>query len=547
MQRILTALPCLVLALVSTLPMATSFAQRPEMLPYVTIDHPNFVPAAEAEFMKDDYVVIGIASGRVIKAYPAADLAQHGSALDVMPEGPVTVTWCGVCNVGVVYRREVDGRILHFDYDSMEHANEVQKDRETGSRWQQALGEAIDGPLRGRRLAPYPFTRTSWGEWRRQYPQTLVMQPQPGYAERMPMMNRLSKGAYVGEGEAPAKAGFNGDFRVRPRELVAGLEMGNAQKAYPFSALRAVRVVNDRVGGRPLLVVHQPGSDTTTAFIARARGRDLTFDAATDDVSELIDRETRSRWTAYGNSIAGSLKGAQLERQILVSQFWFAWSQFHPGTELYVPGASAGAVWEPLLRTPFPVDAIPKLIALKLRVRPAPIERTNAGAAGHHHDAPVLAYVLHGKIENKVEPDPVRVLEGGGFFLEAPGQEHTLLRNLSTTGIAEVLVFMGDEARRNIPPLIEVPMETTINQEVSLLRATIGAGAMLASRPHDGPALVYVLEGEIDGAAIADGRQSHGAGDLFIEAAHTGTVRYRNRSSSVAARILVFAASTRNQ
>jgi hypothetical protein len=62
------------------------------------------------------------------------------------------VTWCGVCNTGLVFRADVKGRTLHFQYDRMVAANEVQKDLETGSSWQQATGEAIDGPLKGTRL-----------------------------------------------------------------------------------------------------------------------------------------------------------------------------------------------------------------------------------------------------------------------------------------------------------------------------------------------------------------------------------------------------------
>ena len=29
------------------------------------------------------------------------------------------------------------------------------------------------------------------------------------------------------------------------------------------------------------------------------------------------------------------LKGTQLKPVILVPQFWFAWSQFHPGTQIF--------------------------------------------------------------------------------------------------------------------------------------------------------------------------------------------------------------------
>src|SRR5689334_15808297 len=155
-------------------------------MPYVAVHQPEFVPAPEATFLHDDDILLGVASGSVAKAYPAADLAQHGAVADSLPDGPISVTWCGVCNTGLVFRAAVNGRTLHFQYDRMVGANEVQKDAETGSSWQQATGEAIDGPLTGTRLTLYPSVRTTWGVWRRRYPQTLALKPLPGYAELMP-------------------------------------------------------------------------------------------------------------------------------------------------------------------------------------------------------------------------------------------------------------------------------------------------------------------------------------------------------------------------
>ena len=518
----------------------TTLAQAPEMLPYTTIDHPEFVAAAAANFVQDDYIVLGVATGKVAKAFPAADLAQHGSALDEMPDGPITVTWCGVCNVGAVYRRNLDGRVLHFDYDSMVNANEVQKDRETGSRWQQALGEAIDGPLKGKRLKLYPFTRTTWGEWRKQHPDTLVMKPMPGYAERLAGMNKRSKAAYVGEGEAPAKA-FGKDYRLRPRELVAGLETAKAVKAYPLSALRVARVVNDRVGGMPVLVVHQPESDTTTAFDARAKGRLLRFEAANAQASELTDLETQSRWNAYGLSTAGKLKGTQLQRLILVPEFWFAWSQFRPKTEVFQITAAQGAgpVWEPLLRAPLPEDSMPKVSVLRLRIAGG-----RAPSPPHQHAGPVFAYLAQGRIENQVDPDPVRVYEPGGFFYEAPMHVHRMLHNLSATEPAEVLVFMagdtGSPAATANTLLRAEPLTNMVGQELSLQRLTLGPGTRATGRPHAGPGLVYVLEGKVETVNAAGAAETHGAGELVLESKNDGTFAYRNASNTEPAKLLLF-------
>jgi hypothetical protein len=304
-------------------------------MPYAAIHQPAFVTAAEATFLQDDDVLLGVTSGTVAKAYPAGDLAQHGAVSDRMPDGPISVTWCGVCNTGVVFRAEVKGRTLHFQYDRMVGANEVQKDLETGSSWQQATGQAIDGPLKGARLTLYPAVRTTWGEWRRRFPHTLVLEPMPGYAELMPGRSRRIKDVTrVGPDGAPNGA-LAPDPRLPPRETVAGLEVGRDTVAYPFSALRLARVVNDRVGGLPILIVHQPPSDTTTAFEARAGNRTLMFEAASDDAGVLVDRETRTTWNAYGLGLEGPLRGTQLKPVVLIPQFWFAWSQFRPGTRVF--------------------------------------------------------------------------------------------------------------------------------------------------------------------------------------------------------------------
>ena len=62
-------------------------------LPYVTIDHPQFVSAAEATFLSPHDMLIGVSDGKTAKAYPAAILAQHGVVQDSVADGPIAVTW----------------------------------------------------------------------------------------------------------------------------------------------------------------------------------------------------------------------------------------------------------------------------------------------------------------------------------------------------------------------------------------------------------------------------------------------------------------------
>jgi hypothetical protein len=233
-----------------------------------------------------------------------------------------------------VFRAEARGRRLVMENAGVVGGNEVFKDVETGSRWQQSSLEAISGPMRGEHLKLYPFLLTSWEEWRRLHPDTLVLKPLPGYAERIPAKNAQLRAGYSLDKSAPADV-VRRDDRLKAYTKIIGLTVGGASRAYPLDALDRVKVINEEIGGEPILVVHQPKSDTTTAFVGRAKGTRLTFEATNASATELVDRETRSRWDPYGTCTAGTLRGTRLDALIMEPEYWFAWSEFHPKTTIY--------------------------------------------------------------------------------------------------------------------------------------------------------------------------------------------------------------------
>jgi hypothetical protein len=80
-----------VVLLVSTAPLAQESTQS--SLPYVAVHNPEFISASAATFMNAEDRVIGLSSGKTVKAYPAGILAQHGLVEDDSPSGPIAVTW----------------------------------------------------------------------------------------------------------------------------------------------------------------------------------------------------------------------------------------------------------------------------------------------------------------------------------------------------------------------------------------------------------------------------------------------------------------------
>ena len=76
-----------------TLAVAGQEKSSPKDLPYVTVDHPEFITAEQASFLADPDRLIGVMDGKTAKAYPAAILAQHGCVQDRLKAGPIAVTW----------------------------------------------------------------------------------------------------------------------------------------------------------------------------------------------------------------------------------------------------------------------------------------------------------------------------------------------------------------------------------------------------------------------------------------------------------------------
>ena len=117
------------------------------------IDAPRFQPLSAVRVVGNLEPVLSLAINGDARAYPLRILLFHEIVHDVVGGVPVLVSYCPLCNSGVVYRRTLDGRVLEFaNTGRLRHHDMVMYDRATESWWQQFTGEAIIGELAGRTL-----------------------------------------------------------------------------------------------------------------------------------------------------------------------------------------------------------------------------------------------------------------------------------------------------------------------------------------------------------------------------------------------------------
>ncbi|MGH9581361.1 MAG: cupin domain-containing protein [Bryobacteraceae bacterium] len=92
-----------------------------------------------------------------------------------------------------------------------------------------------------------------------------------------------------------------------------------------------------------------------------------------------------------------------------------------------------------LMKEPLPEMPNPVLSVIVLTMEPG------ASSRPHKHIGPVFAYILEGEIENQVDPEPPKRYKAGDYFYEPRMHVHRMMRNLSKTKPAKLLISQVGE------------------------------------------------------------------------------------------------------
>jgi hypothetical protein len=309
------------------------------------IDDPTFESVEAADgWLADREPVLLFQRGEDARAYPLAILTFHEIVNDVVDGEPVVVTYCPLCNSGLVFEATVDGEVLDFGTSGrLWRSNLVMYDRSTRSLWSQFTGEAIVGERLGQELERLPMQIVSWSEYRSTWPDGAVLSRDTGH-------NRpYGSNPYTGYDTSASPFLFDGETDGVLPQMARVVTTGGEEDpvAYPLSVLTEHRVVADEVDGEPVVVLWVPGTASalddgtiadgqdvgaTGVFRPSADGQDLTLEP--DDDDRFRDTQTGSTWTVTGLAVDGALEGAQLERIPHDDTFWFVQFAFRPETRV---------------------------------------------------------------------------------------------------------------------------------------------------------------------------------------------------------------------
>ena len=117
-------------------------------------------------------LVAGISIDGVARAYPVALLARTRVLLDELNGVPIALVTGADGRSIRAFRRVADGQTLEL-VDRVGSSPARYVDVQTGSEWD-ISGEAVSGPLAGRRLERVPLISDFWFDWHAYHPETSV-------------------------------------------------------------------------------------------------------------------------------------------------------------------------------------------------------------------------------------------------------------------------------------------------------------------------------------------------------------------------------------
>lgn len=254
-----------------------------------SVDKPSFVAAENAGWVIADTPVIGVVIGDVARAYPVHLLEYHQIVNDRIGDSAFVVTYDPLSGSPLVFDATVDGTKYQFGVSGLIYeSNFLFYDRETESLWSQLLGEAVAGPLKGKKLRPLRARQEAFAVWQHRHEASTVLER----PELKKIDYRYSPFSAYWVSKKTAYPVSTTDDRYHPKELALGLEAGGETRAYLGSVLvEAGGRVVDTIGGHKIRIAY-----------------DVDVGAFSWEVPDEV---------------------------AVTEAYWFAWKTFHPKTRIW--------------------------------------------------------------------------------------------------------------------------------------------------------------------------------------------------------------------
>ena len=302
------------------------------------LKNPEMIAAdsPDAGYLADTDVVFGLEVNGDARAYPKRILAWHEMFKDEVgpPDARVSVNgvYCTLCGSMILYET-VDASGTHHELGTsgfLYRSNKLMYDAATESIWSTLEGKPVIGPLVGQgiQLLTRSVVTTTWGEWKRQHPETTVLSLNTGHQRNYD--EGVAYQSYFATDELMFTVP-NPDRRLKNKAEVLALRFGGPDATptvIDTELLAKHTIYQGELGGVGYVVFTTPGGANR---VYATEG--ITFTQYDGERSVLSD-DGRVWTLTEDRLITAAGEGATRPRLPAHRAFWFGWHAAHPDTIL---------------------------------------------------------------------------------------------------------------------------------------------------------------------------------------------------------------------
>ncbi len=303
------------------------------------LENPEMISVNEVVGLTDDELVVGVVFDGEARAYSHQVLDWHEIINDQIGIHPYAITYCPLTGTAINWSRNIGGEITTFGVSGLLYnSNLIPYDRKTDSNWSQMLNRSVEGSLIGQSVNILPAIETSWGTWKKMYPNTLLVSNNTGHDRP------YGSYPYIATGNVDYRSDpylifpvAREDDRLHRKERVLGIQdVGNIH-IYRFEDFAGgVSLKIDNLSASKLVIAGSTDFNFLRAFRASLEdGTDLDFTAmAGEELPNLMTDQLGNTWDIFGQAVSGPNLGETLIQPKSYIGYWFAWVAFNPEIEI---------------------------------------------------------------------------------------------------------------------------------------------------------------------------------------------------------------------
>ena len=128
------------------------------------------------------------------------------------------------------------------------------------------------------------------------------------------------------------------DQWIEDNELVLAIIYKGVKRVYPLQIMVWHEIVNDKIGGDPILITYCPLCGSGIAYERKINGEEVEFGTSGKLFNSnlvMYDRKTDTYWQQIdGKAIVGELTGMELKEISVDTVVWREWKKVHPDSEV---------------------------------------------------------------------------------------------------------------------------------------------------------------------------------------------------------------------